>query len=70
MRHGCEVRDYVVPAIGAVFVRENNEAANVEHVRRGQPEQVLTSGELVGDAIMWIPEPAACGSGWVQLGTL
>lgn len=67
---GCEVRDYVLPAVGAVFVREQNEAANVELVRRGQAGLVVTSGELIGDAILWTPEPGSCGTGWVELGTL
>jgi len=51
---GCEVRDYVVPAVGLTSLRMNNEAANAEHVRRGEPEQVAPSGELLGDAIAWV----------------
>lgn len=68
--NGCEVRDYVAPAIGAAFVREQNEAANVEQVRRGRADLVVTSGERVGDAIVWAPEPGGCGDAWVEPGTL
>lgn len=67
---GCEVRDYVLPATGDVFVREQNEAANDELRRRGQPALVVLSGELLGDAVLWTPEPGACGLGWVEPGTL
>lgn len=72
MQCGCEVRDWVVtPADVGLFLRMQNEAANVELVRRGQPELTDTSGELLGDAIVWLPTPeGVCAPGWVELGTL
>lgn len=67
----CEVRDYVLTSLGPeLIVREQNEAANVEHVRRGQGQYAVPSGELIGDAIVWAPMPAGCIDGWIEPGTL
>jgi len=63
----CEVRDYVVPALGDREVRQLNEASNVELRRRGRPSEVMTSGELTGDAIAWVN---TCGGEVVVPGTL
>ena len=53
-----------------MFVRMLNEAANVELVRRGTPELTDVSGELEGDAIVWMPTPETCGPAWLELGTI
>lgn len=66
--NGCEVVDLVLTSTDATLQRrEQNEAANVELVRRGLPDLVRTSGELVGDAIVWTN---TCGGGTVEPGTL
>lgn len=67
MIDGCEVRDYVLPGMGAPVLRLQNEASNVELRRRGSPEAVVTSGELTGDAIAWVN---TCGGEVVVPGTL
>lgn len=66
----CEVRDYVHLGSGEVFVRMQNEASNDELRRRGTPAEVQPSGQLIGDAIAWVPTPGACGAAWLELGTL
>jgi hypothetical protein len=67
----CEVRDFVLIGPTAdVELRLLNEAANVELRRRGQPELTDVSGELIGDAIAWVPTPPGCTVGWVDEGTL
>lgn len=67
----CEVRDWTLTSTSETLeLRMLNEAANVELRRRGQPELTGDSGELLGDAIVWIPEPSACGTGWIEPGTL
>lgn len=52
---------------GTLTYRTHNEAANVELARRGTPELGAPSGELLGDAIVWV---YTC-DGWVEeVGTL
>ena len=65
------MRDWVLAGDGSgMFVRQLNEAANVELRRRGLPELTDTSGEVVGDAIVWEPTPPTCGPAWLELGTI
>lgn len=72
MRCGCEVRDWVLTDAdpSGMFLRMQNEAANDELRRRGQPELTAVSGQLLGDAIVWMPTPESCGPAWIELGTL
>jgi hypothetical protein len=66
--NGCEVMDWVRLGTTEVLIyRTVNEAANVELERRGTPELGAPSGELEGDAIVWIN---TCGGIVVEEGTL
>lgn len=64
----CEVRDFVQHPDGSQVLRMQNEAANVELARRGQPELQEPSGEVPPDAIWWAIWCGGLdtGSGWLQ----
>lgn len=64
------MRDFVLSDAPDLAVRMTNEAGNDEVRRRGEPERVMPSGQLLGHAIVWQPWPGGCGAAWIELGTL